>query len=60
MVPMMITVAERIIFRIRDLLRIVSVVFLGGFLIASLSTGSTPKLEKKEKEGGRHYFTNTD
>lgn len=43
-VPLMMTEADRRIFRMRALLRIVSLTFLGGCLRVSLSTGSTPKL----------------
>lgn len=49
-VPLMIMTAERRIFRMSDRLRIVSVVFLGGCLMASLSTGSTPKLFPSPRE----------
>lgn len=43
-VPLMMTEADSRIFRMRALLRIVSLTFLGGCRRVSLSTGSTPKL----------------
>lgn len=50
-VPLMMMSADMKIFRIRDLLRMVSVMHLGGCLMVSLSTGSTPKLPPREAEG---------
>lgn len=46
----MMTEADRRIFRMRALLRIVSLTFLGGCLRVSLSTGSTPKLLGTEQD----------
>lgn len=43
-VPLMMTEADRRIFRMRALLRIMSLTFRGGCRRVSLSTGSTPKL----------------
>lgn len=48
-VPPKITAADMRIFRIRALFRIVSLTLRGGLLRASLSTGSTPRLCRKDK-----------
>lgn len=57
----MIIIADMKIFRISDLLRIVSVIQRGGCLIVSLSTGSTPRLPQKEKEAcvNAHHSKNS-
>lgn len=51
----MIIIADMKIFRINDLLSIVSVIHRGGCLIVSLSTGSTPKLPQREAKRRKEF-----